>query len=78
MHAPRARDPDKLAECRPVPGSEGEVPVATRVALFHYVTRSEEDFRRKQARGGGQNRDAKPWTYFEAISKCVSRAVLTK
>lgn len=80
MHPPRARNPDKLPECFPVPGSMVDPPVATRVALFHYVTRSEADFRRKQSRGGGQNQDGKPWAFFEDMARyaVLKRACLSR
>jgi hypothetical protein len=65
------RNHDTIPECLPVPGSRYKQPSTDRVALFHYVTRSREDFAYKQQRGGGQNKDAKPWSYFEHIKECA-------
>lgn len=71
MYARAQRDHDRVPECLPVPGSTAEWPSVERVALFHYVTRSEEDFARKMERGGGQNAEPKPWSYFHDIAKCA-------
>lgn len=43
-----------------------------KLALFHYVTRSKEDFAIKMARKGG-NRGPKTWHFFDAIQRCVVR-----
>lgn len=42
-----------------------------RVALYHYATRSREDFDIKSARGGGTNRTPKGLTYWHALQECV-------
>jgi hypothetical protein len=52
-------------------GSAVEPPSIERIAIFHYVTRSAADFAAKRARGGGQNRDGKPWSFFDEIAKCA-------
>jgi hypothetical protein len=43
-----------------------------RVALFHYCTRSLEDFRIKSARAGGNNPKGKPLSFFQAMEQCAS------
>jgi hypothetical protein len=43
-----------------------------RLALFHYATRSREDFAIKQTRGGGNTRVGKSWSYFDILSRCAS------
>jgi hypothetical protein len=42
-----------------------------RVALFHFVTRSREDFRKKIARGGGASTTAKRMDFFNSWSMCA-------
>lgn len=44
-----------------------------RLALFHYVTRSTEDFRRKVARGGGMG-NSRTWTEFDKLNRCGTAA----
>ena len=41
---------------------------AARVALYHYVTKSEEDFEVKSARGGGGG-DAKGQWYWDSVQR---------
>jgi hypothetical protein len=48
---------------------------AKRLALFHYVTRSLEDFQIKSARAGGDGVH-KPLTFFESMERCVPLATL--
>lgn len=50
--------------------TSGAEPSVARVALFHYVTRSRDDFAAKHARGSGMSRTGKSWVFFEAITKC--------
>lgn len=47
-----------------------------RIALFHYATRSKQDFAIKKARGGGSNRAGKSWKYFEKLSAYAHRRSL--
>ena len=60
--------------CRRNPGkAHDENRTVEHIALFHYVTKSKEDFRTKINRrnGAGFTRD---WRYFRMIQKCVSSA----
>lgn len=41
------------------------------VALFHYATKSAEDFKNKMARGSGMSLRAKGYDYFNEILKCA-------
>jgi hypothetical protein len=43
-----------------------------RIALFHYCTKSLEDFRIKSSRAGGNNPVGKPLKFFESMQKCAS------
>jgi hypothetical protein len=43
-----------------------------RVALFHFTTRSREDFDRKSVRGGGANPVGKPIEFFNQYQRCVT------
>lgn len=45
-----------------------------RVALFHYATKSEEDFQNKMQRGSGMSLRAKGYDYFNEIQKKQSDA----
>jgi hypothetical protein len=67
--------PDSFSEvCRPYPGwalSKDKASV-DRIALFHYTTRSLEDFHIKQARAGGNNPNGKPDSYFNVMARCGS------
>lgn len=45
-------------------------PSVERIALFHYVTKSLQDFQMKSKRGSGMG-NHKPITFFHAIEKCV-------
>lgn len=44
---------------------------ADHVALFHYATKSTEDFKNKMERGSGMSLRAKGKDYFNEILKCV-------
>ena len=47
-----------------------------RVALFHYATKSEEDFKNKMQRGSGMSLRAKGYDYFNEIQKCALKYLL--
>ena len=61
-------------QCLPVPGSivDAGKPEPKRLALFHYATKSRQDFDVKMKRGGGNSRGnaRQPW-FFEAAMECV-------
>lgn len=40
------------------------------VALFHFATKSEQDFKLKMARGSGMSQSAKGYSYFNEIFEC--------
>ena len=62
--------------CAPIPTASLPRSKASveRVALFHYTTRSREDFDLKMARAGGLNPRGKPLGYFTVWAKCASLA----
>ena len=43
-----------------------------KIVLFHFVTKSLEDFALKQQRGGGLNHNGKPQTFFDHYARCAS------
>lgn len=57
--------------CRPMPEVQAWPPVADKIAVYHFIVKSEEDFRLKVKRGsgGGTHRS---WEHFQEIVKCVS------
>lgn len=61
-------------QCLPVPASKGAEanPELKRLALFHYATKSREDFELKMKRGGGNSSgNAKGPDFFELVMECV-------
>lgn len=50
------------------PASSHVPATAARIALFHYTTKSEEDFRIKQARGAGHG-PTKKWRFWNAVNR---------
>ena len=43
-----------------------------KIVLFHYGTKSLEDFHAKQARGGGTRPSGRPISFFRHWNKCAS------
>ena len=66
-----------LTDCPPWPRWASHKHVAIkRVALFHYILKSREDFEIKSARGGGVRGSGKPMSYWEKFTACASFPVL--
>ena len=68
------RDPSRDPNCRPVPEiyiEDGGT--ADDIALFHYLTKSKEDFEVKMVRGGGGGTH-REWRHFEKIDACAPLA----
>lgn len=42
-----------------------------RIGLYHFVTRSREDFAAKISRAGGTNSQPKTWEFFERWARCA-------
>lgn len=42
-----------------------------KLALFHYITRSKEDFLRKASRGGGNTSRPKTGAFFDKVVRCA-------
>ena len=42
----------------------------TRVALFHFTTKSEADFAAKLDRGSAMTHRGKNWSFFERVARC--------
>ena len=52
-----------------------EHPSVERVALFHYATKSREDFNGKMARGSGMSKRSKTAEYFDGLAECAPAPV---
>jgi hypothetical protein len=60
-------------ECHNIPGPTRRTKKVQRIALFHYVTRSWEDFEAKMARGGGNRKNnSKTKSFFDEVQKYAS------
>lgn len=71
-------DPESTRRCTSFPASrlpESQAS-AERIALFHYVTRSKQDFETKQRRGGGNNPVGKNNAFFEHYQMCDINSIL--
>lgn len=67
--------PDEAQSCcHRMPGATADRAAATvdSAALFHYVTRSAEDFAAKAQRGSGMSNRVRKWQMFEAIHRCAA------
>jgi hypothetical protein len=64
--------------CFQTPGALLKPPAAEKVALFHYATKSREDFKRKLTRGSGMSKATKDWSYFEELVGCAPQSVFCK
>lgn len=65
-------NPESMAvQCLPYPawGSQDSDASIERVALYHFILKSLEDFEVKSARGGGVRGSGKPMSFFEAWSR---------
>ena len=62
-----------LPFCEPIPRASTRMNQATwdRIVVFHYTTRSLEDFELKQKRAGGQNKAGKPIEQFYFWAECA-------
>ena len=58
--------------CFVMPGALNRQPSVERVAVFHYATKSWQDFAAKMKRGSGMSRSAKKEDYFTSLAKCAS------
>lgn len=56
--------------CDNPPGFNARTHPIKKIALFHYITRSREDFAIKRTRGGGTTR-VRTWEEFEEFDKCA-------
>lgn len=52
-------------------GAHGIVNTANKVVLFHYATKSLEDFAGKMVRGSGMSKATKNMEYFAHIARCA-------
>ena len=59
-----------LPTCFQTAGSGSASRSARRVALYHYATKSLEDFASKMARGSGMSKASKRMEYFAEVSRC--------
>ena len=64
-------DPASDLDCRPVPDVQiAGGASAHDIAIFHYLTKSKEDFEAKMERGGGGNTHRK-WSHFQIAQRCA-------
>eukprot|EP00892_Ulva_mutabilis_P011573 jgi/Ulvmu1/8789/UM048_0044.1 len=59
--------------CSPMPAMQSTPPSVASVALFHYITKSREDFGRKRRRGAGDSRLKRAWAEFDDISRSADQ-----
>jgi hypothetical protein len=62
--------PEQDVFCRPVPHAD-KTPTADMIAVYHYVTRSRQDFELKHKKGGGDGM-VRSWDYFNKVQRCAS------
>ena len=61
---------ERRVECRPTPERQSRSSISMNVlAVHHYVTKSEQEFRAKMKRGGGGGTQRK-WDMFLDLEKC--------
>ena len=63
-------EPKRELDCRPVPHVQKRPATVEDIAVFHYITKSEEDFERKSVRGGGGG-SHRTWDHFNRVQKYV-------
>lgn len=63
-------DPEVGKKCFLSAGAIGEPATATKIALYHYATKSLQDFSEKMQRGSGMSKGSKGMDYFAEISRC--------
>lgn len=70
-----AAQPPPRSRCHRDAGFQRSSASVTRVALFHYATKSEQDFVVKVQRGSAMKKTGKPWSFFHQVQRCASAAV---
>lgn len=70
--APRREgaQPSAPPACRRDAGFLRSTASVAKVALFHYATKSEQDFAVKMQRGSAIEGKGKPWSFFHLMAKC--------
>lgn len=63
-------DPKISKKCFLSAGAIGEPATASKITLYHYATKSLEDFSEKMHRGSGMSKGSKGMDYFAEISRC--------
>jgi hypothetical protein len=61
-------------ECFLAPGAVGPSHTAEKIALYHFGTKSLEDFTQKMLRGSGMSKATKRMEYFTEIAGCAHLA----
>lgn len=56
----------------PIAKMPRELASVERVVLFHFCTKSLEDYKLKRARAGGTNPVGKPMSFFTQMEKCAT------
>lgn len=67
-------DPEVGKQCFLSAGAIGEPATATKIALYHYATKSLADFSEKMHRGSGMSKGSKGMDYFAEISRLQTRS----
>ena len=72
-YADCGKNPD-TRKCFLAPESGTSPPSAKHIALYHYVTKSKEDFAAKQIRGSGMSKKIKDDRFFKKVTRIQSDA----
>lgn len=62
------------APCHLDAGFQRSQATAAKIGIFHYTTKSRQDFEVKVHRGSAMRETGKPWSFFDQIDKCVPLA----
>jgi hypothetical protein len=65
---------ERHVQCRPLPDVQSK-PTAVKIAIYHYISKSEEDFIMKVKRGGGGGKH-RSWDEFDQLRRCDSYSSL--
>ena len=77
---PKSATYQERVHCRPLPNVQGRSVgtsgvKAQHIAVYHFIVKSEEDFRMKVERGGGGGTHRK-WDTFTELERCATESSL--
>jgi len=67
-------DPGDVARCYHDAGSLRNPASVATAALFHFTTKSQQDFDAKLSRGSAMTHRGKNWSFFERVARCARGA----